>query len=344
MWEKEKSLLGNLKMISTDFLAGQGLGNQLWVYAACRGIATNLQLPYMIGGLEHFKGKNFLEIDAGSSDVQVAHNKTASDSSNKKLQERLFYDPCLKYFASDYDSRVERLGANTHLEGLFQSEKYFYGRESELGQWIRLSEEMNEKSLQYAGICVVNIRGGEYKRHKNLILPKSYWASAIKNIRQSKGFDKFLIVTDDRAYARKLLPDYPILEGGIAECFAALYGAGCLIVSNSSFSYFPIKMRLDKPHVIAPYLWSRPSNFLLRWAAPANFYKDWHWQDVEGNIHSYEDCKTLVDRTMETYSMHYSVSIPPEYIKQKALINIMPKRMKRSLKRILSKLFPLHIG
>lgn len=97
---------------------------------------------------------------------------------------------------------------------------------------------MLEREGRYKDICVLNIRGGEYRRHKNLILPRTYWVDAMINIRQKIGVDQFLIVTDDRSYAKALFPSIPVLEGGVAECYAALHGAHCHIVSNSSFHTF----------------------------------------------------------------------------------------------------------
>lgn len=331
-------------MIRTDLHTGQGLGNQLWVYAACRGIAENLSLPYSIGGIENFKGSNFLGIDLGVCDAESTGTRQASLRNYTIFRERLFYDPELKYFASDYDSRVKSLDQYSYLEGLFQSESYFYGRQSKLGDWIRLSEELKENSFQYADTCVINIRGGEYKRHKSLILPLSYWTRAIENIKSATGVDKFLIVTDDRAYARALFPDFRVLEGGIAECYSALYGAKCLIVSNSSFSYFPIKTRFDRPYVIAPYLWSRFSNRFARWASPANLYNDWNWQTEDGSLHSHDECIEIVEKTRNFYSNCYNVSVPLDAVRVSAGFRHIPNWIKKPIKLILSLFFPKLIG
>lgn len=331
-------------MISTDFLSGQGLGNQLWVYAACRGIADHLGMPFSIGGRAQFKGAGFLEIDWGHEDGAPLPGVAAMDGDSRTFRERLYYDPDLDYFASDYDARVEHLGPGTRLEGLFQSEEYFYGKDSMLRQWLRLSDEMLEKAEKYRNFCVLNIRGGEYKRHRNLILPQSYWVNGIRNIRKQIGIDQFLIVTDDRAYAKALFPDMPVLEGDVADCYAALHGARCHVVSNSSFSYFPIKTRADSPYVIAPYLWSRFANSYQRWAAPANLYKNWHWQDGDGFLHSCDECIEFRDRTREFYFNQYNINIPQTALRSGGALRKIPKWMKRPAKLILSKFFPKLIG
>lgn len=322
-------------MIKIDFLQGQGLGNQLWVYAALRSISKKLNMPYIAGSEELFKGAGFLDISFSDSSGTEAE-------SLYHFKEKQFYDPDLKYFASEYDSRVATIKEHTYLEGLFQSEKYFYGFESHLPNWIPLSDKMKEYSLQFSEICVLNIRGGEYKRHGNLILPKSYWDNGMRNIKEQLGVEKFLIVTDDPRYANFLFPNIPVLRGGVAECYAALYGAKSIVVSNSSFSYFPIKTRIDKPFVIAPYQWSRFDNSQNRWAAPANFYKDWHWQDVSGSIIDSNICQNNVNDTLQYYLSEYNVLTQSEVLLKKGFV--IPSGIKKAVKILLSNVFPSKFG
>jgi len=324
-------------MIKTNFLDGQGLGNQLWVYATVRSLAKKLGMPYSIEGINSFKGDSFLEI-------------SLSDSIDKDFdrsyifKEQQFFDQELQYFATDYDARVEKLQENTWIEGHFQSEKYLYEFNDSLSDWIPLSDAMKEYSQQFSETCILNIRGGEYKRHKNLILPKSYWEDGMLNIQKKTSLDKFLIVTDDPSYAKALFPNIPILNGSVAECYAALYGANSLVVSNSSFSYFPIKTRKDSPFVIAPYQWSRFGNKYNRWAAPANLYKDWSWQDINGNIVNDEECEFNCMQTLNYYESEYNVCTKSSVVGLKNKFKYVPVQLKRPIKLILSMLLPKHFG
>jgi hypothetical protein len=324
-------------MIKTNFLDGQGLGNQLWVYATVRSLAKKLGMPYSIEGKNSFKGYSFLEI-------------SLSDSIDKDFdrsyifKEQQFFDQELQYFATDYDARVEKLQENTLIEGYFQSEKYLYEFNDSLSDWIPLSDAMKEYSQQFSETCILNIRGGEYKRHKSLILPKSYWEDGMLNIQKKTSLDKFLIVTDDPSYAKALFPNIPILNGSVAECYAALYGANSLVVSNSSFSYFPIKTRKDSPFVIAPYQWSRFGNKHNRWAAPANLYKDWSWQDIYGNILNYEECEFNRMQTLNYYESEYNVCTKASVVNLKNKFKHMPIKLKKPIKLFLSILLPKHFG
>jgi hypothetical protein len=333
-------------MIGTRFYEGQGLGNQLWVYATARSIAEYHQTKFRVLDSHLFKGASFLDIDTDVNTSAGQSSATGENISKAHLhKEQLFYDEDLKYFACAYDQRVEHIKSDTILEGLFQSEQYFYSGIDKLQKWIRLKESYLTDSLKHSKQCVINIRGGEYKRHHALILPKSYWEGAIRNIKLRYGVQDFLIVTDDPLYASRLLPGYAILEGSVADCYAALHGAGYLIVSNSSFSYFPIKTRKDKPPVIAPFLWSRPSNKQLRWASPANFYEGWIWQSAEGEIVDNATCKKIANETLEYYTSEYNIHASMQTIqKVPALSRLIPKVARLQAKRFLGRLFPMQIG
>ncbi len=322
-------------MIATEFYDGQGLGNQLWAYAACRSIAEKLQLPHKIMHPEGFKGASFLDIDSG---VQGA---SRIDS---VFHERLFYDRELDCFSSGFDKAVLDLKPFTQIHGYFQSEDYFFGDLARLKTYIRVKAAPLQKALLSDGCCVLNIRGGEYKGHKNLLLPKSYWQNAMRHMRGSVGIDKFLVVTDDPRYAHALFPELPALPGGIAECYVALYQAKHLILSNSSFAYFPVKTGLDKTLVIAPMHWARFGNPYSRWTSAANLYRSWMWQDVHGKLRSYEDCLPEQSRTQAYYDENYYVLTQPEALMKRQLREYIPKPLRRTIKKGLSWIFPKHFA
>lgn len=323
-------------MIKTSFLDGQGLGNQLWVYAAAQAIAKHTGRVHVIDNLDKFKGKDFLTLDYGL-DPQPGLIVN-------RFNERLFYDPEIKYFSSTYDSRVESLPSRVALFGLFQSEKYFYGQDDKLRKWIKVNEHISNLEKKYSDVLVLNIRGGEYKRHKKLILPKSYWEKAIIRMRELKGKQEILIVTDDNEYASSIFPQYEVLKGGVAECYSALRGAGSIIVSNSSFSYFPIKTRLDRPIVIAPEHWARFGDERRKWAMPSNIYKDWNWMTHSGELKTYEDCIGDAELIARYYEQEYSLCIPYSMGIGLNWTRHIPTDVKKPVKYFLSKVFPQKFG
>ena len=336
-------------MIITELYAEQGLGNQLWVYAACRSIAEQLNYPFAVLGQRNFKGRQFLNLDFASSNVLGEALASGGLSGSHGMpptifHERLFYDPDLRYIASDFDESVMALGAYTRLEGLFQSERYFFGDTSRTRSYIRIKDDWLASVSVSEDVCVLNVRGGEYKRHKRLILPPTYWLNAMGNMKAMTGIDNFLIVTDDPRYAASLLPDIPVLQGGIAECYIALHEAKNVIVSNSSFSYFPIKTGREDRVVIAPKHWARFGNRCSRWASPANLYESWMWQDVGGSLHSYADCLPEQEQTSAYYRDSYYLCTVPSAVSNPGIRGHFPNWLKNPIKKGLSWFFPRHIG
>ena len=170
-------------MIYLEFLEGQGLGNQLWNYVALRSISRKLGFGYEIISPENFKGKNFLDIKYSEKYKEDVSSIYSNEKSYEYIfREKLYYDKVLQTFASDFDSEILKIKSNTLIKGLFQSEKYFFN--NDINKFIKLKKS-NKKNLKTSkNVCLLNIRGGEYKRFKNLILPKSYWLNAIKNMRK----------------------------------------------------------------------------------------------------------------------------------------------------------------
>ena len=166
-----------LKIISTEFYNGQGLGNQLWAYVSARSIAEQLNANFVLLGRERFKGADFLDIDF-SNDLEVLESVSDFDL----FHEARYYDENFDCLVSSFDSRVNDIKGPTKLEGLFQSERYLYGDLERLNRYLKLKPKNKHDINIPDDTCILNVRGGEYKRHKNLILPMSYWANAIKNM------------------------------------------------------------------------------------------------------------------------------------------------------------------
>ena len=329
-------------MLNISFKNGQGLGNQLWMFAAAKSISEKLNIELNIFEFSKFKGRDFLILD----------NKNNYDNSIKEYKfsenieifnERFFYDKDLQYIASDYDERVLEIKNNIILEGLFQSENYFFGNLKKLQRYVKLKKNIKNENKIDENVCLLNIRGGEYKRHKNFILPQSYWLNAIENYKKKFFINKFMIVTDDYIYAKKLFPKLEVIHGDIGRCYASLFNSSNLILSNSTFSYFPCKTGVSK-RVIAPLYWARPSNKLKRWASPCNIYEGWMWQDQKSNLFSYDECLKIAKKTSEYYKKQYTVLIKPQDVPNNNIFKFLPKNIKIIIKRLLSFFLPKHFG
>ena len=331
-------------MIFTELYDGQGLGNQLWVYAASRSIAEQLGVPFVLLGAERFKGKGFLRIatEAGVTAAEAAD--MAMSARWKSFHEVMYYDQNLDYLSSSFDSRVLALSGVNRLDGLFQSEKYFFGDLERPKRYFILDDGCKAKNLVPDDTCIINLRGGEYKRHKNLILPESYWKTAIENMKRMADVRRFLVVTDDVRYARAMFPEYDMLEGGVGDCYASIYNAKYLILSNSSFAYFPVKTGGNSRLVIAPKYWARYGNPYGRWASTANLYDSWLWQAPDGRLSTFEECLPECEATEAEYEANYFVRTTPEQLEKLGFRRFVPVTLRREAKRALSLVFPRHFG
>ena len=320
-------------MIGLKFLEGQGLGNQLWNYVACRFIAEKNSYNFSIFNKNLFKGKNFLEINYG---------KSSKIENFSLVKENLYYDLILDWVSSSYDPKFVKLKKNSLIEGLFQDERYFYNKANNIKKYITLKSENKFKFDDFT--CILNIRGGEYKRHKELILPKSYWDNGILYMKKNFKIKNFLIVTDDYKYSKNLFPNFEIISGSIENCFKALMSVKYLIISNSSFSYFPIKLGTNKKFIIAPKYWARFNNIYNRWASVCNLYKNWHWMDGKNKIFTYKSCLKERDELDKFYYNSHNLSFDNSYFDNSGIRKYFPRTLRQNLKKFLSFFFPKHIG
>jgi hypothetical protein len=331
-------------VIITELYDGQGLGNQLWVYAVSRSIAEQLKTPFVLIGAERFKGKGFLNIASELGISKVEADEMRVSARWKLFHEALYYDQELDYISSDYDPRVLTLSGAYKLDGLFQSEKYFFDEIERPKKYFLLDEVVKSRNMISNDTCIINLRGGEYKRHKNFILPELYWETAIKNMKRMTDVRKFLVVTDDVRYARAIFPGYEVLTGQIGDCYASIYNAKYLILSNSSFAYFPVKTGGNSQLVIAPKYWARYANTYKRWASAANLYKSWLWQTPEGRLSTFEECLPECEENVAEYEAKCIIRVSPDQVVKHGIRQYVPTWLRRDVKRALSLILPRHFG
>lgn len=284
-------------MIGTIFHKGQGLGNQLWVYAVVRCIATRKGLQYAFVSPENFKGHAFLSLDMGSGPDGSASARE-SDFEHQ-YAEKLVRHPFSAADISPWDPELHHVTDGTLLSGTMQSEKYLEGFRSDISEWFKTSGE-------YFDGCVISLRGGEYRNIKDVFLPKSYYLHAIDKIREIEPGVKFVVVTDDAALAHEYFPDFPVVSSGgvkrfwkwyihpksdrIGNDFSRIQHAKYLILSNSSFSWWGAFTNQVAQLVVAPKYWARFNISDGYWSNGDSLTSGWLWLDRHGVYSSYEQC------------------------------------------------------
>ena len=282
-------------MIITELYNGQGLGNQLWSYVVTRTIALDKGFEFGIMSPAKFKGKAFLDLDFGN-EVKGGQGPEGGPPislpesiSHYFVEKDIWYE---KYRCDirDYDSELLKIEDNTKLEGYFQSENFIHHRKNEIRSWLQVKADFDCYEFSKDDICILNIRGGEYKWNPELILQKKYWTDAIKNMLRVNKNLNFMIITDDVKYTEALLPQYPSYHFDIGKDYSIVKNAKYLILANSSFSFFPAWTSETVKYVIAPKYWARHNISDGFWACAFNLYRDWMWQDKSGTLFSFDEC------------------------------------------------------
>ena len=89
---------------------------------------------------------------------------------------------------------------------------------------------------------------------------------------------------------------------------ATIKKARWLILSNSSFAYFPALTNEEARLIIAPKYWARHNVSDGYWCTGVNLYRDFIYMDKQGNLQSYDECKRefelYIQKNAERYKQY----------------------------------------
>ena len=287
-------------MIGTEFYRGQGLGNQLWVYAVVRSLAEEKGYTFGFLGTSLFKG-HWLGVDLGisfpGSSSRFPRERVPDGFSSYLLEEKIVHSSGADI--SPLDRALLHLEDGTFLDGSFQTERYFSDPDSTKSWFQAHTPEQRD-------VCVINIRGGEFKGVTDLFLGKEYYSDAMRKIREIDSKISFEVVTDDPKLAKKWFPTLPIFSSGgvkrfhggmyihprserIAADFFRVQSAKYVILSNSSFSWWGAFSNPYLSYAIAPKFWAR-YNTGGPWSNGDSLTQGWTWLDNSGRSWTYQEC------------------------------------------------------
>jgi len=296
-------------LVATEFFEGQGLGNQLWAYAATRSIAEARGLDFSIVGHERFKGRAFIDLDFGIP--AKAQGKSREGNKPRRLPEGLrFYKRESKLLSRESDTDVSRFDeallrvpADTLIDGTFQSYRYISGREESIRHWIKVDSEVVALD---DSTCVIHVRAGDFAGVQHAFLGPEYYANAISHVKNSEIRTRFVCVTDQPHVARELLPEHVEIVstdetrdpyrashhhgGPIEHDFGLMVSAKKLIISNSSFAWWAAFLNPNDPFVIAPKYWSNHMGESSEWSTAEIGTPRFHYLDRDGTLLTYTEC------------------------------------------------------
>ena len=279
-------------MLATEFIHGQGLGNQLFCYVTTRMLAHRLGYDFGIGGLRNAgdsrvnkKGFYFMDLDYGK---EVPNNLTRYD----EYRHGAWTDPQLRTDIRLTDKKLLSIDDNTIIYGNLQSEEYFGDRLDLIKSWLRVKEEYEHMDTNGKNICVMNFRGGDMVGNAGGFVPRTYWDNAIQRMLEYNPSMEFCIVTDDVATANQMLPEYPAHHVDVAWDYVAIKNARNVICTTSTFSCFPLWTSETLEYCIAPKYWFHHNLSQGWWSLGCSIYSyPTYYMDREGKLFTPEECK-----------------------------------------------------
>lgn len=297
-------------MTITELYDGQGLGNQLWCYIVTRVIAKDHGYDFGIQSPEKFKGKDFMAVDfgrpvTGGSGPEGGPPTFLPNGIHHYYKERRIIHPANNADISIHDYRLVRVPDDTKIDGTMQDEQYILHRRNEIRHWLKVKPEFECFDYADDNTCIINFRGGEYMKIPAVLLKPSYYRNAVANMLKVNPKLRFVVITDDVASAKKYFPQYDVFHFNIAKDYIVIKNAKYLILSNSSFAWFPAWLNENLRYCISPKYWWGHNNSDGYWACGYNLTSGWMHQDRDGKLQTYEECQSEWKDYIQTHQDYF---------------------------------------
>lgn len=295
-------------MIVTEMYKGQGLGNQLFCYITTRCIAEDRGLKFglinpenIANNIHSSQGIYFMDLDLGEA---VDTSKIVDFYREKEVRMVINnhpngHDEIIGCDVRLYDKDMTKVRDFSKIDGLMQSEDYFYHRKEDIKKWLKVKSEYDCYDYCNDDICVLHIRF--FGNDRNLQLTREYWVRSIHKMLAVNPNMMFLVISNNAEYAKTLLPELSenVVSFDMAKDYSIIKNAKYLILGNSSFPFFAAFTNEVSKLIIAPKYWARHNISDGYWSLGCNLYRDFYYMDREGNLQSYDECK----RELEIYKL-----------------------------------------
>lgn len=306
-------------MIGTELLKGQGLGNQLFCYVTTRCIAMDNHLPFSILGSETVAnnihsncGMYFMELDYGIPSSKEDYRQVYYEKEDRIYTGNSRHDLTHGCYVTGVDEKLMHPEDNTLLYGNMQAESYYIKYKEEIRQWLKVKEEYDCMEYSRDNLCILHLRCSDYLDCPELYLRKKYWKDGIRNMKKINPDMEFMIITNDVKEASKILPGIPAYNFDLAKDYSIIKNAKYLLLSNSSFAYFPAFTSTTVKYILAPKYWARHNVSDGYWASEQNIYEGWHYQDRSGKVFTYEECLEELQEYKNKSPLYRTLNKKPE--------------------------------
>lgn len=297
----------NKPVIATELLNGQGLGNQLFCYVTTRALAYDKNYDFCIlnreilaNNIHSNKGMYFMDIDCGLELSKDDFQNVYHEKEDRIFLGNSIHDIEHGCYITGVDDRLLQLTDTTLLYGNMQDPAYFAKYKAQIKEWLRVKPEYDSMKYARENLCIINLRGGEYTSNPELFLKRSYWLKAMKHMKQIRNDMEFMIVTDDLDAAKRILPEVPAYHFDLAGDYTTIKNAQYLILSNSTFAFFPAFTSETVKKIIAPKYWARHNVSDGYWASEQNIYDEFTYMDRKGRLFTAKECRKELDAYKKT--------------------------------------------
>ena len=335
-------------MIGTEFIDGQGLGNQLFCYVTARAVALENGYEFGTAGQERFavnihsdRGMYFMDMDLGHA---ISEDEKKNFRIYHDAEERLFignsvHDLTHGCYVAGADPAIHRVEDNTLLYGNMQDESYFVKYLPQVKEWLKVKKEYDSYEYSRENLCIINMRGGEYTGSPELLINRKYWLHGMEEMKKIRPDMEFLVITDDVATAQKMLPGIEAHHFDIGKDYVTLKNAYYLLLANSSFACLPAHTSDTLQFAIAPKYWARHNVSDGYWASEQNIYSLFHYMDRKGRLFTAQECREELAAYKKLNRKpagigRQAAKLRAQYIYRKAYVCKIGRGVLRRLKRV----------
>lgn len=318
-------------MIVSEIYYGSGIGNQIWHYVVTRLIAEKHGYKYGIMGKDRWKGQAFMSIEfgeevVGGSGPEGGPPETLPEGITDYYKEHYLRHPVTNGNVGLPDPNLLSVSDGTKIEGTLQRMSYIENHRLKICDWLKYDESLNFSQFTGSDSCVIQFRGGDYLTG-NSALPPEYYSMAMEYMRVATNNNdlKFYVVTDDPTNARKYIPGAEVIGsatsdekdphqgsigwykypgGPIGIDYSILNQAENVILSASTFGFWPVWTNQQAENVIAPMYWFDWNASDGWWRPSEAIVDDWLWIDRSGNVSDGVQCKEQFEQYKKTNSLY----------------------------------------
>ncbi len=286
------------KVIGTELLKGQGLGNQLFCYVTIRAVAKSMGYDFSILGADTLAnnmhsscGLYFMDLDLGVPMEKEDFEKECFEKEHRLYLGNSKHDIEHGAYITNTDEALLHSEPGILWVGNMQAEDYFSAYKEELKDWLKVKPEYDCMEYSKDNLCIMHLRCSDYMDSPELFLKRKYWLKGMKHMKKINPDMEFMIITNDVKIANKFLPGVPAYNFDLAKDYSIIKNAKYLLLSNSSFTCFPVFTSETVKYILAPKYWARHNVSDGYWASEQNIYSGWNYMDRKGKVYTAEECR-----------------------------------------------------